>query len=178
MNQSFENRIDLVVGDITQQNVHAVVTAANSQLIGGGGVDGAVHRAAGPELVQASKALAPCPPGDAKITTAFELPMDYVIHAVGPIFKDLDSDSPTLASAYRSSLQIAREHRIASVAFPCISTGVYHFPKQEACEIAIMTVVHWLKENDLPERVVFCCFESSDAELYRKRLEEIGVRLS
>ena len=164
------NRIQLFQGDITQVDADAIVTAANSALCGGGGVDGAVHRAAGPQLVEASMELAPCPAGEARLTEGFNLKAKYVIHAVGPVFSDLQSDSPTLAGAYRSSLKLAAENNVQRIAFPCISTGVYGFPQQEACEIAVTTVIDWLKENDKPEQVIFCTFGAEGFQLYQTAL--------
>ncbi|MEO1530049.1 MAG: macro domain-containing protein, partial [Planctomycetota bacterium] len=129
-----------------------------------------VHGAAGPELVRASMQLAPCPAGRARLTASFALPGRFVIHAVGPIFDNLEKDGPKLASAYRTSLDLAALHEVDSIAFPCISTGVYDFPHQEACDIACETVIRWLSENETPHRIVFCCFEDRDFQLYRERL--------
>jgi O-acetyl-ADP-ribose deacetylase (regulator of RNase III) len=178
MTPSLESRIRIFVGDITTLEVDAIVTAANEQLRGGGGVDGAVHAAAGPQLVRASRELAPCPAGSAKITPAFNLKVHYVIHAVGPVFRDLATDANVLASAYQSSLALAVEHDLARVALPCISTGVYGFPAEAACQIAIETVVASLRRNDLPRVVTFCCFGDQDAKLYRRRLDELGISLA
>lgn len=174
MNPQVTSRIELVQGDITQIDADAIVTAANTALVGGGGVDGAVHDAAGSELVKASMAQAPCPAGEARITAGFELEAMYVIHAVGPVFSDLDTDSPTLASAYRSSLVLAAKHDVKRIAFPCISTGVYGFPPEPACDIAVRTVVEWLEQNARPERVIFCTFSQQDFELYERRLRDLG----
>jgi O-acetyl-ADP-ribose deacetylase (regulator of RNase III) len=175
MTVPLESRIRLVVGDITRLDVGAIVTAANQALAGGGGVDGAVHNAAGPELVESLRAVAPCPAGSARITPGFNLDAKFVIHAVGPIFHELSADSATLASTYRSSLALAAENDIAQIALPCISTGVYGFPKRPACEIAIRTVLTWLRSHAKPEVVVFCCYQDADATLYRERLEELGM---
>ena len=165
-------RIKIATGDITHLDVDAVVAAANQELCGGAGVDGAIHRAAGPELVEASMAQAPCPAGRARITPAFNMHVEHVIHAVGPIFYDLDVDSIKLASAYSASLQLAAENRINRIAFPCISTGVYGFPKLEACEIAFQTAIQWLQENEFPQQVTFCCYEPVDADLYEQRYDD------
>jgi len=170
-----ESRIRLFLGDITSLDCDAVVTAANDALCGGGGVDGAVHDAAGNELVRASMALAPCPAGDARITGAFNLSAKFVIHAVGPIFRDLDSDRETLGSTYTSSLSLAAEHGVTSVAFPCISTGAFGFPAGAACEIAIQSVLQWIRANDLPQLVTFCCFQTDDHARYEQRLNELGL---
>ncbi len=175
MTLELETRIRIVLGDITLVEAEAIVTAANRDLVGGGGVDGAVHDAAGPQLVAASRAVAPCPAGSARITGAFNLACRFVIHAVGPIFRDLDRDSPVLASCYNSALSLAAEHGIRSVAFPCISTGAYGFPHDGACDVAIDAVVGWLRTHDVPERVTFCCFEQPDFARYRERLTELGV---
>lgn len=166
-----KKRIQLVQGDITQLEADAIVTAANSALRGGGGVDGAVHRAAGPQLVEASMALAPCPAGEARITSGFNLAAKYVIHTVGPVFSDLDTDSITLAAAYRSSLKLAAAHDVQRIAFPCISTGVYGFPQADACAIAVRTVLAWLESNDRLEQVIFCTFLPEDYALYQQILE-------
>ena len=145
-----DSRIRLFLGDITSLDCDAVVTAANDALCGGGGGDGAVHDAAGHELVRASMALSPCPAGDARITDGFNLSAKFVIHAVGPIFRDLDTDRETLESTYTSSLSLAAENGVTSIAFPCISTGAFGFPADAACETAIQSVVQWLRVNDLP----------------------------
>lgn len=168
--------IELYSGDITQLFVDAIVNAANEQLIGGGGVDGAIHAAAGPELVNASRKLAPCPAGHARLTPGFNLQAKFVIHAVGPIFKDgTRGESKALSDTYRSALEIADHLKFTSVAFPCISTGAFSFPQDGACEIAIQTCVDWLKQHQHPKTIVFCCFEPSDLLLYTKRLNELGI---
>lgn len=169
------SRIQLVEGDITRVDADAIVTAANEALRGGGGVDGAIHRAAGSQLVAASRALAPCPAGQARITAGFELDAKYVIHAVGPIFRNLEDDSAVLASAYSSALALAAESGVRRIAFPCISTGIYGFPKPEACQIAIAAARDWLQANELPECVLFCCYLREDFALYQQRLVELGI---
>ncbi|GAA5509997.1 O-acetyl-ADP-ribose deacetylase [Novipirellula caenicola] len=168
-------RIRLFLGDITTLDCDAIVTAANAALRGGGGVDGAVHRAAGPDLVRASMAQAPCPAGEARVTPGFRLSARFVIHAVGPIFRDMTEDKKTLAQTYESSLSLAAQHNVTSIAFPCISTGVYGFPADAACEIAIDTVLDWLRSNDKPDVVTFCCFSQQDHTRYKKRLGELGL---
>ena len=165
------DRIKIFLGDITSLDCEAIVTAANESLCGGGGVDGAVHDAAGPDLVRASMKLAPCPAGEARITEGFKLNAEYVIHAVGPIFRNLDKDSITLANAYRSSLSLAAEHDIRTIAFPCISTGAYGFPFDEACEIAVATVREWLQSHEKPAIVTFCCFEPDDFRRYQNQIQ-------
>jgi O-acetyl-ADP-ribose deacetylase (regulator of RNase III) len=170
------HRIKLVLGDITSLNVQAVVTAANEALRGGGGVDGAVHLAAGPDLVAASRQRVPCQAGDARMTPGFNLYASHVIHAVGPIFHSGDqNESDLLASAYRRSLELAAEYPLSSIEFPCISTGAFRFPTDQACLIAVDTVMEWLPENQLPEVVMFCCFQAADHSLYRDRLTECGM---
>ena len=167
--------IEIHSGDITQLFVDAIVNAANELLIGGG-VDGAIHAAAGPELVDASQKLAPCPAGNARLTPGFNLNANFVIHAVGPIFRNgSHGESEVLTDTYRSALEIADQHNFTSVAFPCISTGAYSFPQDDACEIAIQTCAEWLKQHEHPKTIVFCCFEPSDLLLYTKRLTELGI---
>jgi O-acetyl-ADP-ribose deacetylase (regulator of RNase III) len=166
------SRIEVIEGDITRLRVDAIVNAANSSLLGGGGVDGAIHRAAGPGLLEECRRLGGCPTGEACITGAYDLPARFVIHAVGPIYRDGRSGEPLLLqSCYESSLRLAAEAGVTSIAFPCISTGVYGYPKSEAPEIAVATVEEWLSSHNLPESVVFCCFDETSAELYRQLLE-------
>lgn len=171
-----QTRIRIALGDITQLDADAYVTAANEQLMGGGGVDGAVHRAAGPELVAASLLLAPCPAGEARITPGFKSRAAHIIHAVGPIYHDGKRNEATqLASAYRQSLVLASDNQLEHIVFPCISTGVYHYPMEEACGIAVETVVEWLDEQMLPNLVTFCCYGEDNYELYRNRLTSLGI---
>lgn len=173
---SVNERLRVVVGDITELDVDAVVTAANTQLKGGGGVDGAVHRAAGKSLVEASRKQAPCPTGSAVITPGFALPANHVIHAVGPVYRDGKSGEPELLrSAYHESLKLAEANQLREVAFPCISTGVYGYPPVQACATAVAAVREFLAEHALPETVIFCCFSDRDAGLYRKQLSQEGA---
>lgn len=168
---SATDRIELVEGDITKLQVDAVVTAANESLLGGGGVDGAIHRAAGPQLLEECKTIGICPEGQARITRGYRLPAKYIIHAVGPVYENGSTgESEVLASAYRAALELALQHRIETIAFPCISTGAYGFPKPEASKIAVSTVSEFLSQNVLPRKVVFCCYDEEDSELYRSRL--------
>ncbi len=170
------SRIRLVRGDVTRLDVDVIVTAANSALAGGGGVDGAVHAAAGPELVKASRALAPCDAGDARITPGFGLRASRVIHAVGPIYRDGRSgEAERLASAYKRSLMLAADERLDTIAFPCISTGVYGYPLDEAAEIAIAAVIDWLRNHERPRIVTFCCYDADNESLYAGRLVELGI---
>ena len=160
-------RIEVVQGDITVLEVDAVVTAANESLCGGGGVDGAIHRAAGPGLLQECRGLGICPEGEARITGGYLLPAKKIFHTVGPVWEGGGYDEAgTLKSCYNASLKLAAENGVRSIAFPCIATGTYEFPSELACEIAISTVVEWLDSHELPARVVFCCFEDEDFRLY------------
>jgi O-acetyl-ADP-ribose deacetylase (regulator of RNase III) len=167
------DRISIEQGDITAQAVDAIVNAANSSLLGGGGVDGAIHRAAGPRLLEACRLLRGCPTGEARITPGFDLLARHVIHAVGPVWAGGDQgEDALLASAYRSSLALAREAEALSVAFPAISTGAFGFPLERATRIAIGEVAAALEAGPLPARVVFVCFDAATAEVYARVLAE------
>jgi len=161
------DRIELFKGDITQLSVDAIVNAANKTLLGGGGVDGAIHRAAGPRLLAECRTLNGCETGDAKITKGYNLPAKFVIHTVGPVYYGGKNNEPEkLASCYRRSLEVAIGNEIKTIAFPNISTGVYGYPKPEAAKIAIQTVLKFLNENSSIERVIFCVFDNENFELY------------
>ncbi len=163
------NKIELFAGDITTLKVDAIVNAANTSLLGGGGVDGAIHRAAGNELIEECRTLNGCETGDAKITKGYKLSASYVIHTVGPVWKGGNSDEPKkLASCYRRCLEIAMENGLKTIAFPNISTGVYGYPKKDAAEIAFKTVTQFLEKNHNIEKVIFCSFDSENREIYRK----------
>lgn len=167
--------IVLVRGDITKLEVDAIVNAANSSLMGGGGVDGAIHRAAGPELLEECKRIVAeigsCPPGNAVITGSGRLACKYVIHAVGPIWKGGNYlEQELLKQAYWNSLKLAKEYRLKSIAFPNISTGAYGFPKELASEIAITTVKTFLKDNPEIEKIVFVCFDEENYQIYKSKL--------
>ncbi len=161
------DRIKLVQGDITECEVDAIVNAANESLLGGGGVDGAIHRAAGPQLLAECRALGGCRTGQAKITQAYSLPAKYVIHAVGPIYHGgAKGEAKLLAGCYRQSLELAREHECRTVAFPAISCGVYGYPLADAARIAIGTIREFLGEHDLPKCVLLVLFSASDFDAY------------
>lgn len=160
-------RLEIIRGDITRLAVDAIVNAANTTLLGGGGVDGAIHRAAGPELLAACRKLHGCPTGQAKITPGYRLPARYVIHAVGPVYRDgLHGEPALLASCYRNSLRLALENDLRTIAFPCISTGVYHYPKRAAAEIALHEIVAFLQEYPDFEKVTVVCFGEEDERIY------------
>jgi len=166
------HRIQIIVADITTLAVDAIVNAANTGLLGGGGVDGAIHQAAGPELATECATLGGCATGEAKITRGYRLPAKHVIHAVGPIWRGGASGEPALlASCYRRSLELARANDLASIAFPAISTGVYGYPPELAAQVAVGTVGETLHGDDRFRRVVFCCFSEPSAELHRAALE-------
>jgi O-acetyl-ADP-ribose deacetylase (regulator of RNase III) len=165
------NRIELIKGDITKLEVDAIVNAANSSLLGGGGVDGAIHRAAGPELLEECKSLNGCKAGEAKITKGYDLPATYVIHTVGPIWREgIQNETQLLRSAYQNSLEIAEAYSIKSIAFPNISTGVYGFPKVLAGRIAVNTVKDFLRTNSTLEKVIFVVYDEENFEIYKELL--------
>jgi len=166
-----EQRIQFTRGDITAQDTEAIVNAANESLLGGGGVDGAIHRAAGPELLEECKHLDGCPTGEARITKGYQLKSQRVIHTVGPVWHGGQyGESDLLRSCYQNALQIASSEGIQSIAFPGISTGVYRFPKEKAAEIAIEEVRNFLKSHAVPEKVVFVLFDQENEEIYRTKL--------
>jgi O-acetyl-ADP-ribose deacetylase (regulator of RNase III) len=165
--------IEVVEGDITEQEVDAIVNAANTSLLGGGGVDGAIHRAAGPELLAECRTLHGCPTGDAKITGGYRLPAKWVIHTVGPVWRGgKDFEDQLLANCYRQSLTLAVQNDVRSVAFPAISTGVYGFPLERATRIAVREVRAFLEGNPAIEKVVFVCFDHRTYNCYMRVLAE------
>jgi len=169
------NKIQLIKADITKLTVDAIVNAANSSLLGGGGVDGAIHRAGGPAILEECRKIVArqggCKTGEAVITTGGKLPAKYVIHTVGPVWNGGSmNEAQKLANCYTNSLQIAVDYNIKTIAFPNISTGVYRFPKEKAAEIAINTVRSFLQSNEAIEQVSFVCFDEENYELYKSRL--------
>jgi O-acetyl-ADP-ribose deacetylase (regulator of RNase III) len=167
------DRLRVVVADITALPVDAIVNAANESLLGGGGVDGAIHAAAGPELLEACRRIGGCPTGEARITPGFRLPAPWIIHTVGPIWRGDGRENDLLRSCYVNSLQLALEHDVQTIAFPCISTGAYAFPPDGACRIAVDAVLEWLASHALPRQVTFCCWLGDDFRRYQKRLSEV-----
>ncbi|MER8375371.1 O-acetyl-ADP-ribose deacetylase [Mesorhizobium sp. M1406] len=168
-------RIQVHTGDITKLAVDAIVNAANTSLLGGGGVDGAIHRAAGRELEFECRMLNGCKVGDAKITKGYKLPARHIIHTVGPVWQGGGKgEAELLASCYIRSLELAAANDCRTVAFPAISTGVYRYPKDEATRIAVSTVADFMNQNIVPGTVIFCCFDEPTAELYRQVVAALG----
>ena len=174
MKKEILDRIEVRQGDITKMEVDAIVNAANSSLLGGGGVDGAIHRAAGPSLLEECRGIGGCPTGEARITGGYNLPADYVIHTVGPVYSAKPSVPRLLASCYRNSLHLAVQKGLRTIAFPAISCGVYGYPIHDACRIAVDTTGQMLEEHPEIERVIFVLFSEQDAEVYRKQLRTMG----
>jgi O-acetyl-ADP-ribose deacetylase len=173
MSENVRGRIKLLVGDITSLAVDAIVNAANEALIGGSGVDGAIHRAAGPGLFEECRAIGYCPEGEARITGGYLLSAKFVIHTVGPVWEGGGyGEAELLARCYRECLALAASRQIRTIAFPCIATGGHEFPPDTACGIAVEAVSDWLARNAMPGEVTFCCYSDSDAHWYRERLEK------
>jgi len=183
------DRIDVVAGDITEIRADAIVNAANRSLLGGGGVDGAIHRAAGPELREHNRGLGGCPTGCAKVTPAFDLAsrgIRHIVHTVGPVWQRRDDGGDTplgrieqdvlLASCYRACLELAETHGIERIVFPGISTGVYRFPRRRAASIAVGQTAKWLADHPAPRLVTFCCFALEDEEVYRDTIASMTSR--
>lgn len=171
--KNIAEKIEIIKGDITKLNLDAIVNAANRSLLGGGGVDGAIHRAAGRQLLEECKTLNGCNTGDAKITKGYNLPSKYVIHTVGPVYRGGNSnEAELLSSCYRRSLEVLVENNLKTIAFPAISTGIYGYPIEEATNIACDTVIDMLKKyGDKIEKVCFVCFSKADYEIYERILD-------
>ena len=168
------NRIEVVEGDITKQNVDAIVNAANTTLLGGGGVDGAIHRAAGPDLLEECRKLEGCPTGEAKITKGYRLPAKWVIHTVGPVWRDgQHGEDELLARCYRNSLALAAQNGVRTIAFPSISTGAYGFPMERAARIAVTEIKTFLETESSIEKAVLVCFGKSAFHTHRKAVKEM-----
>lgn len=171
--ERWEDRVSIVEGDITRLAVDAIVNAANERLIAGGGVDGAIHAAAGPELQVECRTLGGCPTGEARITRAYRLPAKFVIHTVGPVWHGGGSgEDAALASCYRQSLELAARHGVRSIAFPAISTGIFGFPAERAARIAVATVCGFLDRHELPATIIFCCFGPDATATHRSAMAE------
>jgi O-acetyl-ADP-ribose deacetylase len=170
-----KTRLEVIVADITTLGVDAIVNAANTSLLGGGGVDGAIHRAAGPELLAECCTLHGCETGNAKITSGYRLPARHVIHAVGPVwYGGSRGEDDALASCYRCAIELAQVHGVASIAFPAISTGVYRFPADRAAEIAVAAAVDALAAAPTVRHIIFCCLSSDSARLHARALAGVG----
>lgn len=164
-----KEQINIWQGDITQLEVDAIVNAANKSLLGGGGVDGAIHQAAGPELKEACRKLGGAETGEAKLTKGYNLPAEYIIHTVGPVYRDgQHGEDKLLENCYRNSLEIAEEKHISSIAFPAISTGIYHYPAAEAAQIAIHTIIDYLADKKRDVKVTLVAFDERTAKLYKE----------
>jgi len=173
-NVMLHDKIEIIQGDITRLEVDAIVNAANQSLLGGGGVDGAIHRAAGPELLEECRALGGCPTGEARMTAGYNLPCRYVIHTVGPVWHGgTQNEDNLLASCYRNSLLLAVEHKLRSIAFPSISTGVYRFPIERASRIALRVILDFIASEEAAPRVVVTCFSEEDLATYREAYDAL-----
>jgi O-acetyl-ADP-ribose deacetylase (regulator of RNase III) len=168
------DKIRIIQGDITMLAVDAIVNAANTSLLGGGGVDGAIHRAAGPELVAECRMLNGCKTGDAKLTKGYRLPAKYVIHTVGPVYQDGSHGEPELLYAcYKKSLELAARNGVKTIAFPCISTGIYGYPFNDACKIALKAIGDFLAQDDTIGEVILCCFSHTDYTRYVELAKQV-----
>ena len=173
MDKDIRTKIEIRQGDITRLDVDAIVNAANTRLLGGGGVDGAIHRAAGPQLLEACRTIGGCPTGEARITGGYNLPARHVIHTVGPVYSGKPQDSRLLTNCYLNSLTLAVENNLATIAFPAISCGVYGYPIEDACKIAIDTSCNFLKANSSLEKIIFILFSEKDRAVYETYLKSI-----
>jgi len=172
MKKKVLSRIEVVQGDITRIEADAIVNAANNSLLGGGGVDGAIHHAAGPELLHECKTIGGCPTGEARLTKGYNLPASYVIHTVGPVYSAKRNNQRLLTMCYKNCLEIAVSNHITSIAFPAISCGVYGYPIEEACRVAVDTISDFLEHHDLIQKVIFVLFSSNQHKIY---MDYLGV---
>lgn len=174
MNKDNLRRIDVKQGDITKMQVDAIVNAANKTLLGGGGVDGAIHRAAGPQLLEETRTLGGCPTGEARITRGYKLPAGHIIHTVGPVYRGRPEDARLLRNCYANSLELAVRHDVKRIAFPAISCGVYGYPIEEAVRIAVDTTLGFLEKDDTLEKVVFVLFSKDEYNIYVKYIKSVS----
>jgi O-acetyl-ADP-ribose deacetylase (regulator of RNase III) len=170
MKKEILDKIEVRQGDITQLDVDAIVNAANTSLLGGGGVDGAIHRAAGPQLLAECRGIGGCPTGEARITRGYRLQARHVIHTVGPVYRGTPRDRELLSSCYRNSLALAVQHKLRSIAFPAISCGVYGYPIEDACRVAVDTTCGFLETHPSLEKVIFILFSAGDLKVYQDYL--------
>jgi len=169
--EGMKNQVEIIQSDITKLNIDVIVNAANTTLLGGSGVDGDIHRAAGPELLAECKMLGGCPTGEARLTRGYNLSAKFVIHTVGPVwYGGKNNEKKLLEKCYQNSLTLSNRNDLKTIAFPNISTGVYHFPKELAAQIAIVTVREFLENNENIERVIFCCFDEENYSIYQSLL--------
>ena len=173
MDKLILDKLEVRQGDITKLSVDAIVNAANTSLLGGGGVDGAIHRAAGPELLAECRQIGGCPTGEARITSGYNLPARFVIHTVGPVYKGKPGDKGALTSCYRNSLILAADNGVKSIAFPAISCGVYGYPIEKACQVAVDTSCTVLKDHPSIEKVIFMLFSDADLEVYNTYIKSL-----
>jgi len=175
MKKDVLKRMEVTQGDITRMDVDAIVNAANTSLLGGGGVDGAIHRAAGPELLTECRTIGGCPTGEARLTKGYNLPASYVIHTVGPVYNIKRDNARLLSSCYKNCFEIAASHSIRSIAFPAISCGVYGYPIEDACKVAVDTTSAFLENHDTIEKVIFVLFSPNELKVYMDYLGVYGV---
>jgi len=174
MDKDIFAKIEIRQGDITRLDVDAIVNAANTKLLGGGGVDGAIHRAAGPQLLEACRAIGGCPTGEARITAGFNLPARHVIHTVGPVYSGKPKDKELLTGCYLNSLNLAIENNLKTIAFPAISCGVYGYPIEDACKIAVETACTILKRHPSLQKIIFILFSDKDYAVYKSYLKSVS----